>query len=392
MDTTEGNITSSNDKTTTVTVAATTVTVTVAESSNKKSVRKRKRNPTEWKANKRKSLCQAGKEYLSRRGKLVPAKTVRKSKNKSNCNSKSCLTKCRFFCERKISESERESIFKHYYKLQQTEKYQFYGKTTERFEKTRCTVTKGEGKDSRRRYTFQYYLEIGNDRHRVCKDYYLGTLAISQKPIYNFHNNKKDPVTGVPSPDKRGKHTKKVISNQQKIKVRNHIESFPTVESHYTRSSSKRQYLEANLSIISKMYQLYLESLEADELPVKESYYRYMFVTEFNLDFHMPKSDRCDLCEEFKVLKLNREVIGSEISVKYDRHIAQKDAMREERKADKQSKKMVVCFDLENVITLPKAGTSNFFYKRKLNLYNLTAHASSGQGYCAIILARNTFW
>ena len=35
--------------------------------------------------------------------------------------------------------------------------------------------------------------------------------------------------------------------------VRYHIESFPTVESHYTRKMSKRQYLNGNLSI-TKMY------------------------------------------------------------------------------------------------------------------------------------------
>jgi hypothetical protein len=317
-------------------------------------------------------LCQAGKEYTSRRGKLVPAKIVKSAKNKT------CFNNCRFSCSKKLSVSERESIFEDFYKLSQKEKYLFYGKTTER-----CTKT-DKDKVSRRRYTFLYYLDVGNDRHRVCKDYYLGTLAISQKPIYNFHENKKDPVSGIPSADKRGQHAKKVISVGQKMTIRKHIESFPTVESHYTRSSSKRMYLESNLSLI-KMYDLYVEKCnETHEIPVKQSYYRYLFTTEYNLDFHMPKSDRCDLCEQIKILKQNNE-ISSVANIKYEKHILEKDAMRDERKADKVGKKMVVCFDLENVITLPKAGTSNFFYKRKLNLYNLTAHTSlSGQGYCAI--------
>lgn len=61
--------------------------------------------------------------------------------------------------------------------------------------------------------------------------------------------------------------------------------------------------------------------------------------------------------------------------------------MRQERKNDRESKNLVVCFDLQNVIALPRANVSCFFYKRKLNVYNLTAHASDGttkQGYCAI--------
>ena len=43
----------------------------------------------------------------------------------------------------------------------------------------------------------------------------------------------------------------------------------------------------------------------------------------------------------------------------------------------------VICFDMENVIALPRANISSFFYKRKLNLYNLTCHLSLGS-YCAI--------
>ena len=38
----------------------------------------------------------------------------------------------------------------------------------------------------------------------------------------------------------------------------------------------------------------------------------------------------------------------------------------------------VVCFDLQNVITCPKVDLdiSSFFYKRKMNVYNLTARVS----------------
>ena len=66
--------------------------------------------------------------------------------------------------------------------------------------------------------------------------------------------------------------------------------------------------------------------------------------------------------------------------------------MRKERQQDRDDKtNLIVSFDLENVITCPKAETSCFFYKRKLNVYNLTAHVSkTKQGYCAI-WSENTF-
>jgi len=300
--------------------------------------------------------------------------------SKSVQNRKDCLDKCKFNCAKNISVEERQKIFEDFYQLNQNGKYHYYGTTTKMVDKIRS-----KSEISRKKYTFRYFLYVGSNKIRVCKDYYLGTLSISQKPIYNFHNNKKDAVTGILTADCRGKHPKRKISEESKNRVRRHIESFPTVESHYTRASSKRLYLESQLNI-EKLYDLYVACCNKDgEIPVKSSYYRNIFVTEYNLDFHVPKSDRCDLCEEHKVMRQNKGCDAS-LSEKYDIHLREKTAMREARNSDRQlNDALIVSFDLENVITLPKAGTSNFFYKRKLNLYNLTAHASlSGRGYCAI--------
>lgn len=62
--------------------------------------------------------------------------------------------------------------------------------------------------------------------------------------------------------------------------------------------------------------------------------------------------------------------------------------MRKEKERVKISTRdksiLPVSYDLENVITLPKAEVGSFFYKRKLNLYNLTPMTSKKQGYCSI--------
>ena len=46
----------------------------------------------------------------------------------------------------------------------------------------------------------------------------------------------------------------------------------------------------------------------------------------------------------------------------------------------------IICFDFENVLTLPRANIKSFFFNRKLSVFNLTAHGSVGKaaGYCAI--------
>ena len=68
-------------------------------------------------------------------------------------------------------------------------------------------------------------------------------------------------------------------------------------------------------------------------------------------------------------------------------HLAEKVAMKKGKEMDKMNKEvtsLLVVFDHENVITLPKAEVGSFFYKRKLTMYNLTAITSEKQGYCTI--------
>ena len=82
--------------------------------------------------------------------------------------------------------------------------------------------------------------------------------------------------------------------------ARNHIKSFPKVKSH-RRVSTNIEYLESHLTV-SKMYDCYKEKCINDNIePVEKFMYYHIFSTEFNVGFQVPKKDRCDLCEEFKV-------------------------------------------------------------------------------------------
>ena len=83
------------------------------------------------------------------------------------------------------------------------------------------------------------------------------------------------------------------------------------------------------------------------------------------------------MCEEQKMSKN----ISPELLTKFGNHV--NDNIK--TKAVRQSDSVVLCFDLENAIPCPRAGVSNFFYKRKHNVYNLTAHWSMNKkGYNAV--------
>ena len=65
--------------------------------------------------------------------------------------------------------------------------------------------------------------------------------------------------------------------------------------------------------------------------------------------------------------------------------MANKLSTKSERDKDRKLKDgAVVCFDMQNFLTCPRANISSFFYRRKFNVYNLTAHCSlDKQAYCA---------
>ena len=90
------------------------------------------------------------------------------------------------------------------------------------------------------------------------------------------------------------------------------------------------------------------------------------------------KKDRCDSCEAYTVAEKNG-CTSPVLLEKHEKHMLSKLATYNERKNDRSSDVPVVCFDLENVISLPHANVSSMFYKRKLSMYNLTGHLSCGK-------------
>lgn len=338
-------------------------------------VRRKQRDVSSWASNKRSRSHQRGESYTSKRGVIVPAKQIK--------NLKNCVEKCKFKCGVTISQVEREALFKAYYKMNQNEKYHYILNTTS---KNPTERPKNKNQESFKKFSFKYFFNVGTNRIQVCKLFYLGTLHISQKPVYNVHKN-KDVSTNTPKSDGRGKSAKSLRSLNEDVKntVRDHIKSFPTVESHYCRATTNRTYLESNLNLV-KMYKLYKEMCdEQHKESVKLSMYRHIFVSEFNLDFHIRKSDRCDLCEEYKI-STSQNIVTDELILRYKKHVVEKNAMRENRKKDREGNAVpVLCFDLQNVIACPRAEISSFFYKRKLNTYNMTAHFSESKTiYCAL--------
>ena len=171
--------------------------------------------------------------------------------------------------------------------------------------------------------------------------------------------------------------------------IRDNINSFEEVESHYCRKKRNKEYLPSDLNI-RKMYNLYEEMCsENGNVPVKESFYREIFVSDFNLSFNKPLKDQCDLCTEYNH---SSSAEKHELENVYKKHITNKELAREQKESDKQKAKSgddqslcVSVFDLQEILLTPNAFASSMYYKRRLNSYNFTVYnMGTGNGYSYI--------
>lgn len=174
---------------------------------------------------------------------------------------------------------------------------------------------------SRRNHTLKYRLGSID----VCKQFFISTLNISGSAISSFVN--KSAVNDYN--DKRGRH-----KNHRKLDpvtrnlIKSHIESFPSMESHYVRAKSTRLYLAAYLNI-AKMWSFFNKMYPS--LKVTDAIYRKFFCNEYNFSFHKPKKDLCSTCVQYD----NSDKTDLRLQASYKLHFDNKEAARIEKNADK---------------------------------------------------------
>ncbi|CAC5415856.1 unnamed protein product [Mytilus coruscus] len=210
----------------------------------------------------------------------------------------------------------------------------------------RCTTNRKENSNT-------YFLSTDGKKERVCKAFFLGILHVSKKTV-EYSLKKKEHGVFVGRDNRGKKPSINRTPEGDRHFIREHIQSFPTVSSHYTRKDSNRQYLSSNLSV-QKMHQLYeKECQRKSKKPCKINVYRDTFCNEFNLAFHKPKKDQCSTCTIYYEKKQRGE-ITKEDEEQFQEHQTMKAKSREEKRLDKERAKTdrsfaAVTFDLEAVL------------------------------------------
>ncbi|KAH9645454.1 hypothetical protein HF086_009792 [Spodoptera exigua] len=244
-------------------------------------------------------------------------------------------------------------------------------------EKKKRSTTNGP---SRKDFTHHYSFTIGHEKVSVCRDFFLDTLNIKERIIRGAL--KKVSSEGVLLADSRGKKPpSNKLSNNRFNQIKEHIFSFPAMESHYCRKNTEYKYLDSGLNL-KIMYLLYKEKCEEEGTkPAGIETYRKVF-RSYKLIFHVPKKDLCKKCVAHKELKSN-DMINSEDD-SHSKHLKRRHDAYLRRDADKaaaknDTKTLAFNFDLEAVLQTPKGASGPFFYVRKLAVYNLTFYKFGDQ-------------
>ncbi|KAK7600988.1 hypothetical protein V9T40_008429 [Parthenolecanium corni] len=326
-----------------------------------KKTRKRRAKPHKWSDKKAKIRRNMGQSYISR------SKSKKKVQGKK-LRPPSCEDKCKLRCIEKITEHQRQKIFKSFWALGDVCKQRcFIAANLQNIQPTRVSSLPRQ-----RKLNQAYHFEVEGSPIRVCKAFFCDTLDITNRVIQTVLAKKSISPSCLRT-DFRGKHKNQTrIPDEVKQGVRDHIDSIPRIESHYLRAQTAREFIDGGRSI-SDIHRDYLEDCrKADQPSANFQMYSKIFNEEYNLGFFVPKKDQCELCVAFE----NAEGDEKEKLVeKYETHQNEKTLSRSEKDQDKakiNENFLVAVYDLQAVLPVPRGDVSVFYYKSKLNSYNFT--------------------
>ncbi|RZF43012.1 hypothetical protein LSTR_LSTR016942, partial [Laodelphax striatellus] len=169
------NSSSSNHRRHTIVVSSSDDDDSSASSSSKLKIprgKKRPGNPKLWKKSVAKTCRNSGKAYTS------SSKSKREIKAKSI--GPTCSEKCKLKCSEKLNEDDRKAIFKSYWDLGDIQQQRlFISYNMEKIHSRYRYVREG----SKRSNNNAFYFTVKDKRIRVCKTYFVNTLAITDRQI-----------------------------------------------------------------------------------------------------------------------------------------------------------------------------------------------------------------
>ena len=193
----------------------------MAHNATPSGAKKRSRNPDNWKQNRAKKARNSGNAYISpTTGREVAARLV----------GDPC--RCTNQCFIKLGDEVINAIHTDFWTLgDHNLQTAFIQHFTVEHKPKRCYTPDGSCKKT---VTRIYHLQVAGDRVPVCKKAFASVLSISLTRIDNALKAKT--ATGVLVPDSRGTHENHPRVSVETLQlVKDHINTFAVVHSHYSR-------------------------------------------------------------------------------------------------------------------------------------------------------------
>lgn len=236
---------------------------------------------------------------------------------------------------------------------------------------------------SRRQSTITYTVPNGSGQHvQVCRKTFSNIFALSHKRVQVLVEKKKMGHTTYT--DQRGKGTKiRKYLPEFRQHVRDHIQSFPREENHYSRNKSIKEFLSPDLNL-NRMFLAY--NAKYPQSTVTYKYYSMVFKKDFpNLRFGRPRSDTCSKCDlyqnKIKSISLS-DPERKQVTQKLELHHRKAENARVTMNTDIAKSQTIdsddntISIDLEQVLFIPTLTHSDMFYSRQLSCFNLGIHLS----------------
>lgn len=220
--------------------------------------------------------------------------------------------------------------------------------------------------------TYKYYTMVGETRTEVCLKAFCSLHCRTKKQVRRLQQLlliAKSPKDG------RGAHIKYAIPPETLLLVREHIESFPTYESHYLGTVIK--YLDERLNI-TDIYKMFKNKNPSAR--IGKSAFFYYYKNQYNLKFGPPQVDICSTCEVLDVKIKNSHLSDA------TRRVAVAEKLVHRRRAkkfyhqiksdteDKNPKILSLSFDYMQNLTVPLIPVQETYYLCQVNINVFCIH------------------
>ncbi|CAG4933924.1 unnamed protein product [Parnassius apollo] len=216
------------------------------------------------------------------------------------------------------------------------------------------------------------YSAAGLHKKPICKhnSHTLKCVALKSPRVDGVA--KRHYQTGSIAKENRGGDRKHFIFASRRKSVEKFIKSFTPLESHYCRDQIKvRQYLHPDLNI-KKMFKMY-EDQASPGFGVKQGFFRKIVNTRFNICFGSPRTDVCSVCLQLteKIKVEPSQPRKPELMTQHRIHNLRAKQFYKMLQEDLPGL-LIISFDCEKNLPLPKIPDQSTYYSRQLYLYNFT--------------------